>query len=95
MGAAAPFEPARNRLSRRANCREAFFSKETKLISKPMIAFGHFFDLESAHEGILCRNIAMIPQENNHREDNFSVFSKILTRDGCCAPVAKTEAMWR
>jgi len=49
-----------------------------------MIAFGHFFDLESAHEGIFCRNIATIPQENNRCEDNFDDFSKILTRDGCC-----------
>jgi hypothetical protein len=51
--------------------------------------FRTFFDLESAHEGIFCRNIAAIPQENNRREDNFSVFSKILARDGCCAPAAR------
>jgi len=35
-----------------------------------------FFDLESAHEGILCRNIATIPQENNRRKDNFDDFSR-------------------
>ncbi|WP_162943966.1 MULTISPECIES: hypothetical protein [unclassified Rhizobium] len=42
---------------------------------KPMSAFGHFFDLESAHMGIFCRNIATIPQENNRRKDNLDDFS--------------------
>ncbi|WP_168879145.1 hypothetical protein [Rhizobium sp. P28RR-XV] len=34
-----------------------------------------FFDLESAHKGIFCRNIVTIPQENNRIKDNFDDFS--------------------
>jgi hypothetical protein len=57
--------------------------------------FRTFFDLESAHKGIFCRNIGTIPQENNRDQDNFDDLFEFLSRDGCCASTPKAQAIWR